>query len=421
METINANGETHGSLREKVNANFLECLKISQANQPLGYAQLDAEGNLVGTIVNKTDTAANIISVVGASGEVAYATDTDTWYYSDGTGFKVLQAGAGGAPMPIRTGAAGVLTFWSTGGDTVTLRRAAIGAGSNGISYSINGAAGVYTAIAADTDFVLTTPSSGGVYNRYDVWVGYGGGPLDGRISYFKNQGESGLTEKLVMLEGLDAILSGGEIWLTGCSQRYVDATNLTLDKLTILLGGGVPSGSLEVVDLRGSKVDYLKLIVPPATKNVLMDGIDLSACVTFDVTGSVGVGEAVTALEGFRGLSESSSFNIVNLAVTSLNISGMKLAGSSASISGNVFLASITAIGFQGIAATGLDLSNNLLGTDAVWEMLNQMDVSYTPSSIKLTGNPCEVGNAMVDGNTYTAAETIALAITKSYTLTFA
>lgn len=47
----------------------------SEKNQPNGYAGLDANGDLVGNIIPRTDTLANLLTVVGTAGELASATD----------------------------------------------------------------------------------------------------------------------------------------------------------------------------------------------------------------------------------------------------------------------------------------------------------------------------------------------------------
>ena len=48
----------------------------SQRNQPNGFAGLDAAGDLVGNLIPRKDTLANLLTVVGSEGELASATDT---------------------------------------------------------------------------------------------------------------------------------------------------------------------------------------------------------------------------------------------------------------------------------------------------------------------------------------------------------
>jgi hypothetical protein len=49
--------------------------KTVNKNQPNGYPGLDANGNLVGTIIPRSGTAAEIDQIVLLAGEVAYCTD----------------------------------------------------------------------------------------------------------------------------------------------------------------------------------------------------------------------------------------------------------------------------------------------------------------------------------------------------------
>ena len=59
--------------------------KTANKNQPYGYAGLDANGDLVGTLIPRSGTAAEIGQIVLLAGEVAYCTDTGQIRIGDGT------------------------------------------------------------------------------------------------------------------------------------------------------------------------------------------------------------------------------------------------------------------------------------------------------------------------------------------------
>lgn len=112
----------------------------------------------------------------------------------------------------------------------------------------------------------------------------------------------------------------------------------------------------------------------------------------------------------------------VKNCLLTTVDISGVTAA--QLDFSGNS-LVSVTATGFTGTpnhstsSSYQLNLSNNSLTTDAVYDMLSQMgDSAYSPSIINLEGNPCDGGSSLTDGATRTGVETEALAATKGYTL---
>ena len=84
-----------------------------------------------------------------------------------------------------------------------------------------------------------------------------------------------------------------------------------------------------------------------------------------------------------------------------------------------------MTAIGFDGslyqhihFGAYYSDFRNCALTTDALYSMVDQMAVCNPAAAFELDGNPCEIGNVLQDGITYTAAQLSALATSKSLTL---
>ncbi|MGN6543767.1 MAG: hypothetical protein ACTHK7_01875 [Aureliella sp.] len=70
-------------------------LQLSQADQPNGYPQLDDTGALVGTILHRTGTDAEIAAIVLAEGEFAYCTDTKETRVGDGVTAGGVLAGGG--------------------------------------------------------------------------------------------------------------------------------------------------------------------------------------------------------------------------------------------------------------------------------------------------------------------------------------
>ena len=85
MEILEANEETHGSIRQKINGNFAETVSQNMIGQPNGVAGLDPDGNIVASVVPLGNTWLALKDVVLAAGERAYCVDTTENFTGDGT------------------------------------------------------------------------------------------------------------------------------------------------------------------------------------------------------------------------------------------------------------------------------------------------------------------------------------------------
>jgi hypothetical protein len=107
-------------------AESLGAEQTANKDQPNGYPGLDGDGNIVGPVVVRLETAADLSAIVLDDGELAKTTDTDKFYIGDGTT-------AGGLPVPIFSLSSvslikddGTITFYSIAADTDAARGTAL-------------------------------------------------------------------------------------------------------------------------------------------------------------------------------------------------------------------------------------------------------------------------------------------------------
>lgn len=82
---------------------------------PNGVAGLDGDGNIVGTMTHRIDTAANLAGVILKANELAYATDIGEWRRGDGAALGGLFL----ASHPITYNAVAELTSTTESGATI--------------------------------------------------------------------------------------------------------------------------------------------------------------------------------------------------------------------------------------------------------------------------------------------------------------
>lgn len=57
---------------------------LGYRNEANGFVGINADGEIVGTVINRVDTEANLSAIVLANGELAYASDTESVFIGDG-------------------------------------------------------------------------------------------------------------------------------------------------------------------------------------------------------------------------------------------------------------------------------------------------------------------------------------------------
>ena len=126
----------------------------SSRNVPNGFAGLNAQSEIGGIIVHRTDTLANLASVVLNQGELAKATDTNEWYEGDGVSL--------GGNLMVLSPFSGDITFDESGTNDLVINDGSVDTGFEEIvtegvllSSSLVSKVGEYGFTALDADSIL--------------------------------------------------------------------------------------------------------------------------------------------------------------------------------------------------------------------------------------------------------------------------
>jgi hypothetical protein len=298
--------------------------------------------------------------------------------------------------------------------------------GALGICYSVNGGAPVYSAVAAGATKLLSIPHANGSPIEIAIW------PASSATSGRKGN----LTYVACYNNQLTSLDLAGLTALSSLSCNYNQLTSLDVSGLTALSSLSCYGNQLTSLDVSG-----LTALSSLACYDNQLTSLDVSGltaltylrCDDNQLT-SLNV-SGLTALTYLRcDDNQLTSLNVSGLTaltylrcngnqLTSLDVSGLT-ALTYLSCRDNPNLSEVIAAGTDGVfyyssSHYTLDFKDCALGTDAVYSMLDQMATADPqPSWIDLSGNPCDGGTSLTDGETYTGAETEALAAAKGYTL---
>jgi Leucine-rich repeat (LRR) protein len=208
----------------------------------------------------------------------------------------------------------------------------------------------------------------------------------------------TGLSAVTILDLGYNQLTS---IDLTGLSA--VANLQLSNNLLTSFVGTGL------------STVTYLNLSGNQLTS---FDGTGLSAVTTVILNNNQFTSIDLTGLSALFTLNLESNLLTSFVGTDLSEVANLYLSNNSVS---SVLLPSFTGTSYYTSYNYGLDLSNLLMTTDAVWAMLDAIPAPAIdqPYPINLTGNPCDgAGPSLVEDGVHTQAEIEALLTAKGYSL---
>lgn len=396
METLNANGETHKSIREKMNGNFDELSVKSIADLAALYA---LSGVDVGAVY-KTDDTKEVFEYLGGGESLSSSwakniTDKnipplppvitvqdvqtmqgliDSGDYGVGQLFSLVSDRSirrfeGGQKsriisQPRQRNAEGYARMTSTKASAIRIRSFAVDA--TGFCLSINKAAPTYFPSLHGWYDVPVPSGLVGVEHIIDIWPA--------------NSADSGRVGHLFYLDvGSNQLTSLDVSGLTSLFALYASDNQLT----SLAVSGLTSLSMLDTSDNQLTSLDVSGLtgIVSVNVKgNTQMTTLDLSGIVDLHFV-------------------DGSDTNLV-----SVDMAGSSGAGYYSFTSSSLY---------------GIILKNTNIGTDALYTMLfSMLDNTGYSEWIYLEGSPCDGGSSLTDGVLHTGAKTEALALAKGYTL---
>ena len=215
-------------------------------------------------------------------------------------------------------------------------------------------------------------------------------------------------------------------------STRFGDFTYVTINDTAankILLYDTSSAGNIGSIYIYRGYLRYVNGSVNPAIVTAYIDNSTVGAV---SLTGCGQVTwvhiSSVNELQ-FVDISDCPLVDMLQIKnspdITHINISNLNAINQICDLS-NCAIETVVGHGFVGPTnfmtfVNNVVLNDNMLTTDAVFDMLNTFGNAATVGrKISLAGNPCVSGGVLVDGVNHTAVDTIAIATGKGYVLTY-